>query len=94
VRRSKFTFAATLITNFSAINYSIMGKIWCYRKPSYFSSGFITFWRQKNPELMKGLGSGIKEFKTFKEDQPADKKMLLKSKFLTIILKQIKLFVR
>jgi sec-independent protein translocase protein TatA len=27
----------------------------------------------KNPELMKGLGSGIKEFKT-KDGQPADKK--------------------
>jgi sec-independent protein translocase protein TatA len=31
---------------------------------------------------MKGLGSGIKEFKNAaKEDQPADKKMILKSKF-------------
>ena len=29
----------------------------------------------KIPELMKGLGSGIKEFKNAaKEDQPADKK--------------------
>jgi sec-independent protein translocase protein TatA len=30
---------------------------------------------KKNPELMKGLGSGIKEFKNAAKDgQPADKK--------------------
>jgi hypothetical protein len=38
------------------------GKIWCYRNPSYISSCF-TFGGKKIPELMKGLGSGIKEFK-------------------------------
>jgi sec-independent protein translocase protein TatA len=32
-------------------------------EPSYFSSGIITFLGKKIPELMKGLGGGIKEFK-------------------------------
>jgi len=33
------------------------------------------FGGKKIPELMKGLGTGIKEFKNAaKEDQPADKK--------------------
>ena len=35
----------------------------------------LLFGGKKIPELMKGLGSGIKEFKhAAKEDQPADKK--------------------
>lgn len=35
----------------------------------------LMFGGKKIPELMKGLGSGIKEFKNAaKEDQPADKK--------------------
>lgn len=35
----------------------------------------LLFGGKKIPELMKGLGSGIKEFKNAaKEDQPADKK--------------------
>ena len=35
----------------------------------------LLFRGKKIPELMKGLGSGIKEFKNAaKEDQPADKK--------------------
>lgn len=35
----------------------------------------LIFGGKKIPELMKGLGSGIKEFKNAaKEDQPADKK--------------------
>jgi Sec-independent protein translocase protein TatA len=33
----------------------------------------------KIPELMKGLGSGIKFQNAAKEDQPADKKKILKS---------------
>jgi sec-independent protein translocase protein TatA len=33
------------------------------------------YFGKKNPELMKGLGSGIKEFKNAAKDgQPADKK--------------------
>lgn len=35
----------------------------------------LLFGGKKIPELMKGLGSGIKEFKNAaKEDQPTDKK--------------------
>jgi sec-independent protein translocase protein TatA len=35
----------------------------------------LLFGGKKIPELMKGLGSGIKEFKNAaKEEQPADKK--------------------
>lgn len=35
----------------------------------------LLFGGKKIPELMKGLGTGIKEFKNAsKEDQPADKK--------------------
>ncbi|WP_281323001.1 twin-arginine translocase TatA/TatE family subunit [Flavobacterium aestivum] len=35
----------------------------------------LLFGGKKIPELMKGLGSGIKEFKNAaKDDQPADKK--------------------
>lgn len=35
----------------------------------------LMFGGRKIPELMKGLGTGIKEFKNAaKEDQPADKK--------------------
>ncbi len=35
----------------------------------------LMFGGKKIPELMKGLGTGIKEFKNAaKEDQPADKK--------------------
>jgi sec-independent protein translocase protein TatA len=35
----------------------------------------LMFGGKKIPELMKGLGSGIKEFKNAaKDDQPADKK--------------------
>lgn len=36
----------------------------------YWHRYFITFWWQKIPELMRGLGSGIKEFKdASKEDE-------------------------
>ena len=45
----------------------------------------LLFGGKKIPELMKGLGSGIKEFKNAaKDDQPADKKEIkkkLKNKF-------------
>lgn len=35
----------------------------------------LLFGGKKIPELMKGLGSGVKEFKNAaKDDQPADKK--------------------
>jgi sec-independent protein translocase protein TatA len=45
------------------------------QKPCYISDCFITFGGKKIPELMKGLGSGIKEFKNAAKDgQPADKR--------------------
>jgi sec-independent protein translocase protein TatA len=41
----------------------------------YISGCFITFGGKKIPELMKGLGSGIKEFKNAaKEESSSDKK--------------------
>ena len=41
----------------------------------------LLFGGKKIPELMKGLGSGIKEFKNAaKEDQPADSKKEEESK--------------
>ena len=45
----------------------------------------LLFGGKKIPELMKGLGSGIKEFKNAaKDDQPADKKEEETSKKITI----------
>jgi hypothetical protein len=57
-----FTFVATLITNLPRNKLFNHGKIWCYRNPSYFSSGIVAFGGKKF-QKMKGLGSGIKEFK-------------------------------
>jgi TatA/E family protein of Tat protein translocase len=61
---------------------SLIRKISCYEQCTYISwydwcptnnfncSGFIvTFWRKKIPELMKGLGKGIKEFKSATSDE-------------------------
>jgi sec-independent protein translocase protein TatA len=50
------------------------GKIWCYRNPRYISGCFTFFGGKKIPELMKGLGSGIKEFKMPLKESSSDKK--------------------
>jgi sec-independent protein translocase protein TatA len=39
------------------------GKIWCYRNLVILAVVITFFGGKKIPELMKGLGSGIKEFK-------------------------------
>ena len=43
---------------------------------SHCISRSFTLWREKIPELMKGLGKGVKEFKdaTNKNENDADKK--------------------
>ena len=59
----------------SAINYSIMGRFGVTEILVILAVVLLLFGGKKIPELMKGLGSGIKEFKNAaKEDQPADKK--------------------
>jgi sec-independent protein translocase protein TatA len=59
----------------SAINYYIMGKIGLTEILIILAVVLLLFGGKKIPELMKGLGSGIKEFKNAaKDDQPADKK--------------------
>ncbi len=60
----------------SAINYYIMGKIGLTEILIILAVVLLLFGGKKIPELMKGLGSGIKEFKNAAKDdkQPADKK--------------------
>ena len=61
----------------SAINYFNHGKIRCNGNPCYFGSCLLLFGGKKIPELMKGLGSGVKEFKKAakgEEETPAAKK--------------------
>ena len=57
------------------INYSIMGRFGVTEILVIVGVVLLLFGGKKIPELMKGLGSGLKEFKNAaKEDQPADKK--------------------
>ena len=52
-----------------------MGKIGLTEILVILAIVLLLFGGKKIPELMKGLGSGIKEFKNAaKDDQPADKK--------------------
>lgn len=69
-------FAASFYYKFaSAINYSIMGRFGITEILIILAVVLLLFGGKKIPELMKGLGSGIKEFKNAaKEDQPANKK--------------------
>ena len=57
------------------INYSIMGRLGVTEILLIVGVLLLLFGGKKIPELMKGLGSGIKEFKNAaKEDQSTDKK--------------------
>jgi sec-independent protein translocase protein TatA len=57
------------------IKYSIMGRFGVTEILVILAVVLLLFGGKKIPELMKGLGSGIKEFKNAaKDDQPADKK--------------------
>jgi len=57
------------------INYSIMGRLGVTEILLIIGVILLMFGGKKIPELMKGLGTGIKEFKNAaKEDQTADKK--------------------
>jgi sec-independent protein translocase protein TatA len=57
------------------IKYSIMGRLGVTEILVILAVVLLLFGGKKIPELMKGLGSGIKEFKNAaKDDQPADKK--------------------
>lgn len=60
----------------TAINYSIMGRLGVTEILVILAVVLLLFGGKKIPELMKGLGSGIKEFKNAAKDenQPADKK--------------------
>ena len=59
----------------SAIKYYIMGRFGITEILVILAVVLLLFGGKKIPELMKGLGSGIKEFKNAaKDDQPADKK--------------------
>jgi hypothetical protein len=48
-----FTFVATLITNLPR-QIIQSWKIWCYRNPSYFSSGIVAF-EVKNSRINERL---------------------------------------
>ncbi len=70
-------FVASFYYKFaSAINYSIMGRLGLPEILVIVAVILLLFGGKKIPELMKGLGSGIKEFKNAAKDdqQPADKK--------------------
>lgn len=70
-------FVASFYYKFaSAINYSIMGRLGLPEILVIVAVILLLFGGKKIPELMKGLGSGIKEFKNASKDdqQPADKK--------------------
>lgn len=57
------------------IKYSIMGRFGLTEILVILAIVLLLFGGKKIPELLKGLGSGIKEFKNAaKDDQPADKK--------------------
>ena len=57
------------------INYSIMGRLGVTEILLIIAVILLMFGGKKIPELMKGLGSGLKEFKNAaKEDQSAEKK--------------------
>ena len=59
----------------SAINYRIMSSIGVTEILVILAIVLLLFGGKKIPELMKGLGSGIKEFKNAAKDgEPADKK--------------------
>jgi sec-independent protein translocase protein TatA len=59
----------------SATNHYIMGRLGVTEILIILAVVLLLFGGKKIPELMKGLGSGIKEFKNAaKDDQPADKK--------------------
>ena len=64
------------ITNFaSATNYFNMGRLGITEILIILLVVLLLFGGKKIPELMKGLGSGIKEFKNAaKDEQPSDKK--------------------
>ena len=57
------------------INYLIIGRFGITEILVILAVVLLLFGGKKIPELMKGLGSGIKEFKNAaKDDQPANKK--------------------
>lgn len=59
----------------SALNIIVMGRLGLTEILVIVGIVILLFGGKKIPELMKGLGSGIKEFKNAaKDDQPAAKK--------------------
>lgn len=69
-----FYLCRTIFNGFGIKNF-IMGKIGLTEILIIVAVILLLFGGKKIPELMKGLGSGIKEFKNAaKDDQPAAKK--------------------
>ncbi len=63
------------INSASATNYHNMGRLGVTEILIILLVVLLLFGGKKIPELMKGLGSGIKEFKNAaKDDQPTEKK--------------------
>lgn len=61
--------------NCFGINFTIMGRFGVTEILIILAVVLLLFGGKKIPELMKGLGSGIKEFKNAaKDDQPTAKK--------------------
>lgn len=70
-----FTFVVTNYKNASALNHKVMGKFGLTEILVILAVVLLLFGGKKIPELMKGLGSGIKEFKNAaKDDAAAEKK--------------------
>ncbi|SNA85605.1 Sec-independent protein translocase protein TatA (modular protein) [Flavobacterium psychrophilum] len=64
-----------LFLNCASIILSIMGRLGVTEILMILAVVLLLFGGKKIPELMKGLGSGIKEFKNAaKDEQPADSK--------------------
>ncbi len=66
----------SIYTLASATNYYIMGRLGMTEILVILAIVLLLFGGKKIPELMKGLGSGVKEFKNAAKDgdQPAAKK--------------------
>lgn len=78
-KRSKTNFCLSLwhiLQIRASINLYIMGKLGTTEIILIIAVILLLFGGKKIPELMKGLGNGIKEFKNASkaEDQPASKK--------------------
>lgn len=56
-----------------SLGYLILGQIGAWQIALIVLAVLLLFGGKKIPELMKGLGSGIKEFKDATKETPEDK---------------------